>query len=414
MGFLKYYHPNIAAGKYNWDFELFRILPQILTSKGNKQRDQLLSKWIDQFGDISKCGDCEKELPSNAKILPDLEWLKSSDFSPGLKEKLLYIYQNRNQEENYYVELAPGVGNPVFKGDDAYPQFEYPDAGFRLLAVYRYWNIIQYFFPYKNLIEEDWKGVLKEFIPRFIKAKDALNYRLVSLELIGRIHDTHANLWMRDSLLTSWKGKLQAPVQVKFIEDQAVVTGYFHDTFGPGSGLLPGDIITTIEGKTVSEIVRERQKFYPASNQVIKLRDIARSLLRGNEENLQLTIRRAYKEMTVNIQRYERAELDESPNGAYNKPDSCYQLLSEDIGYIYLGNIKSDLLPTIFEQFKDTKGIVIDIRNYPSEFVVFSLGKYLMPEPTDFVKFTKGDIQTPGLFDGKYTLKVGEKKSGLL
>ncbi len=27
-GFLKYYHPNIAKGEYNWDFELFRILPE--------------------------------------------------------------------------------------------------------------------------------------------------------------------------------------------------------------------------------------------------------------------------------------------------------------------------------------------------------------------------------------------------
>ena len=25
-GFLKYYHPVVASGKYNWDFELFKII----------------------------------------------------------------------------------------------------------------------------------------------------------------------------------------------------------------------------------------------------------------------------------------------------------------------------------------------------------------------------------------------------
>lgn len=35
-GFLKYYHPNIAKGEYNWDYELFRILPKILSSETRK------------------------------------------------------------------------------------------------------------------------------------------------------------------------------------------------------------------------------------------------------------------------------------------------------------------------------------------------------------------------------------------
>src|SRR5687767_1279812 len=40
-GFLKYYHPNIAKGEYNWDYELFRILPRILHSETKKARDDI-------------------------------------------------------------------------------------------------------------------------------------------------------------------------------------------------------------------------------------------------------------------------------------------------------------------------------------------------------------------------------------
>jgi C-terminal processing protease CtpA/Prc len=41
---------------------------------------------------------------------------------------------------------------------------------------------------------------------------------------------------------------------------------------------------------------------------------------------------------------------------------------------------------------------VVDIRNYPSEFVVFSLGGRLVTEPTEFARFTNGDATNPGAF----------------
>ena len=50
------------------------------------------------------------------------------------------------------------------------------------------------------------------------------------------------------------------------------------------------------------------------------------------------------------------------------------------------------------EAASGTKGLIIDIRNYPSEFVVFTLGSLLMSEPRDFVRFTTGDLRNPGAF----------------
>lgn len=88
--------------------------------------------------------------------------------------------------------------------------------------------------------------------------------------------------------------------------------------------------------------------------------------------------------------------------------DSCYQLVAPDIGYLFLGNIKAQKLPQIMQLFQNTKGLIIDLRCYPSEFVVFSLGRYLTT-PTPFVKFTGGSVQTPGRFTWSSPLKVGER-----
>src|SRR6478735_3687435 len=45
-GFLKYYHPAVSAGNYNWDFELFRILPKIQASKNTIETQKILSEWV--------------------------------------------------------------------------------------------------------------------------------------------------------------------------------------------------------------------------------------------------------------------------------------------------------------------------------------------------------------------------------
>jgi len=49
-GFLKYYHPAVAKGDHNWDYELFRIAPLILKASDAAARDKVLLDWINSLG----------------------------------------------------------------------------------------------------------------------------------------------------------------------------------------------------------------------------------------------------------------------------------------------------------------------------------------------------------------------------
>jgi C-terminal processing protease CtpA/Prc len=71
-----------------------------------------------------------------------------------------------------------------------------------------------------------------------------------------------------------------------------------------------------------------------------------------------------------------------------------------------MGSVNADLLPEVFEKIKNTKGLVIDFRSYPSDFVVFKMGKLLKPESSDFVKFTNTSNSQPGLFTFTPSLKT--------
>lgn len=57
----------------------------------------------------------------------------------------------------------------------------YPDDGFRLLSLYRYWNMVNYFFPNKYITDKKWNDVLKEHLPKFINTKNELDYEVAAL-----------------------------------------------------------------------------------------------------------------------------------------------------------------------------------------------------------------------------------------
>ena len=400
-GFVKYYHPAVARGDYNLDAAMLRVLPQVLGSKTAAARSQVLSTWVAGFGPVPACATCREPARDSIHMQADLAWLQNKkQLGAVLSKQLVYLRQNRNQDKHYYVRAAPGIGNPVFEHEYAYATPETPDAGLRLLSLYRYWNMIAYFFPYRYAIGEDWQPVLEEFIPQFAAATTAEQYRLRALALIARIHDTHANIYGNDKVLGAYLGQYHAPVQVRFVEGQAVVTDYFEPTLGAATTLQKGDVVLAVARVKVADFVKARKPIAPASNEPTQLRNIARSLLRGSTEQVDLLIRRDGKEFPVTVKRYLPKLLNLAVNNGTPDPKApAWKLLPNNIGHLTLGTIRTAQLPEIMEAAKNTKGLVIDIRNYPSEFVVFSLSQYLLAKPTQFVRFSQPLVTYPGMFE---------------
>lgn len=403
-GFLKYCHPEIAKGNYNWDYELFRFLPKYLNESNETKREGLILQWINYLGEINKCKACDTT-SEEAFLKPDLKWIANSIVSESLKDKLHYIYNNRNQGKHFYIKMAPGVGNPIFENENAYADMPYPDAGYRLLALYRYWNMINYFFPSKYLTDKDWNTILKEYIPKFINAKNELEYEKVAIQIIGDIQDTHANLWGGNNKIEEWKGNYFAPVHLRFIESKLVVTDYFNPELKNETGLEAGDIITKINGKNTNDIVSDLSKYYPASNEATRLRDISADMLRSQKNELEVEYLQNGTLKSKKVKLYPRNELN-IYRGYRKNDEKCYRLLDNNIGYITLMSIKDDDIPKIKEEFKNTRGIIIDIRNYPSTFVPFRLGSFFVSSSTPFVKFTNGKINNPGEFTFTKELEI--------
>lgn len=259
-------------------------------------------------------------------------------------------------------------------------------------------------------MDEDWNKKLREYIPLFINAKDELSYELTAIQLIGDIQDTHANLWGGADKIDKWKGSNYSPLHLRFIQNQLVVTDYYNEELKSEAELKIGDVITKINGRAIEEIVKEKSKYYPASNVPTRLRDMSANLLRSNAKEVEIEFKsynsetqaktlKLYPKDSLNIYSWYRKNEDKS-----------YKMLDDNIGYITLQTIKQGDINKIKYEFSKTKGIIIDIRNYPSTFVPFSLGSYFVSVPTPFVKFTNGNVNNPGEF--KFTNNIDIPRQG--
>src|SRR5690606_20097875 len=117
----------------------------------NKQTlSTIYINWIDSLGEIEVCKKCDLEELFFDKNF-DLSWTQETAFfNKSLATKLKNIEKNRIQGENFYVSTER-VGQIKITNEPIYENFEYPSEEYRLLGLFKYWNIVEYFYPYKYL-----------------------------------------------------------------------------------------------------------------------------------------------------------------------------------------------------------------------------------------------------------------------
>lgn len=395
-GFLKYHDPVVTSGKRNWDADLLRIIPEVLAARSRAQSNASLMKMIDTLGPIEACMRCAKLNAAGLMVRPDIKWIHDRKLlGVPLRGRLESIYVNRAPNQQYYVALAPNVNNPVFQHENSYGALHFPDAGYQLLGLFRLWNIVEYWAPDRQLANENWPEVLRDFIPQVVQAADRNAYALVMMRFIAEIHDTHANLWSSLALRPP-VGSCRLPVDVRFIGPDAVVTGYTSER-GPASGLKRGDILMDIDGKPVSQEVHDWTPYYADSNEAARLRDIGRVLTNGACGPVLMAVRRGENVARVTATRLNLAEAGQAAQHE-DLAGPTFRLLSPEIAYLKLSSVKAADVPNYIERARSTHGLIVDLRNYPSDFVVYALGSCLVSKPIPFAEFSIADLSNPGAF----------------
>lgn len=381
-GFLKYYHPNVAKGQFNWDEQLFQKIDELENINNKDQLNEFYANWIESLGKVEDCKNCVND---NDKVYFlknfDLGWMDDRQFfSENVSQKLKFIENNRNIGENYYFGLN---GRKVyFRNENSYGS-KFTSKQTALLELFRYWNYVEYFFAYKYKTDQNWNDVLREMIPKFLAVDNDENYHLSLAELVTKTDDSHAFLFSKLNSINQY-GRKNVPVQYSYAEGKLVVTKTYPTIFNEENPLKIGDVIYDVEGLTIPQKINSFGKYLPASNSWGKINKSKYLFLYTNKDSLELKIERDGINLVLKVKTYLQKEIiRENPT----VPEKWKFLDDEKkMGYVNMGLIKRSDLNDMFENLKNTESIIFDSRNYPN-MTILPLSRLLLPENKIYYEF---------------------------
>ncbi|KFF03943.1 S41 family peptidase [Chryseobacterium luteum] len=382
-GFLKYYHPHVAKGELDWDKQLFEKIDELDIIRDKEQLSELYSKWINSLGKIDECKKCSKEDKGKVYFLRnfDLNWMNNQKiFNKKVTQQLLFIQNNRNLGSSHY--WGKGGKKVYFRNENSYGS-KFTSKEISLLELFRYWNLVEYFFPYKYQTDQNWNDVLTEMIPKFLMINNDESYHLTLAELVAKTDDSHAFLY--SPLISAHQyGRRKVPVEYTYTEGKLVVTKIIKNKFNEEIPLKSGDVIYDINGRTIPQMVNSFGKYVPTSNSWGKITKVKNLFLFSNNDSVNLKIEREGQNLTVTAKTYLLKDILLEKQAAQQK----WKFLDTDkrTGYVNMGIIEKSDLDDMYRDLKFTTSIIFDLRNYPKQ-TIFPLSRLMLPEKSIYYQF---------------------------
>ena len=248
--------------------------------------------------------------------------------------------------------------------DNPYPQMSFPTEEYRLLALFRFWNVINYFYPYKHLTDRPWGETLTDFIPRFLENKSALDYELTVAEMVARMQDTHGFVRGLRNLDTHL-GMFAPPLRLGSAGGKLVVVELTDEAAAQSAGVKRGDVILTIDGEPAAQHIAALTRLKSLSTPQAVYAYIYPTALRGAKDS------KVKLQLVVPAGQAREAEITRtapvmSVAGMPMRKTPIYQTLPGGYGYIDLARLPLADAQEAMDAVINTPAIIFDMRGYPN------------------------------------------------
>lgn len=387
----KYRHPNVTSCQTDWDQALIDSLPAVRDATSSAELSETLLVMVQQAGNILPTSD-------NAGVP---EWIMASDLTEELKQVLAAISLLRPTNQCYVAQ--GNVGQAIFSSDNAVISGStFPNEQQRLLAMFRLWGAIEYFFPYKDIIGREWSEVLHDALPSVLAATTHQQFHSALARFHVQINDGHSYYY---SPAYPAQGGAQLPVYAKTIEGKTIVTR----ALARAAPMKAGDEITAINGQPISSLKAQFATDQHGANPVSRDFWLHQILLSGSMGTLmtvefvtpegnpgRVALQADFANAQLLYQQSDRIWRVESP-------DSTCSMGVVDMSRLLVGNID-----TMLADLEATDAIIFDLRNYPNG-TVWGLVDRLFSEPKQVASFDQPDFTNPGRFQRR-TISLGGRQ----
>lgn len=392
-GFLKYFHPAVTHGTMDWD-EVY--INQLDSLSNIATKEELNTHFISLIDNLNK----QTELQWNSKdgmfvetILESLD--EPTIFSDELIQKMRETALQRISGKNRFLDYFPN-GYPHFLEENNYEENYYPEKSYRLLALARMWSTVEFFFPFKKeRITKGWSTVLKQQIPVFTNAKNELEYYKAIGSTLFELHDSHSAIITHTKNHRALGDKI-LPYHFSFIEGKLLVDSK-RKVIGAAENednLEYGDIILSIDGKSIEDLTNEYSLFKSGSNKASKNMWMAVDLLRAWNEIAEIEVIRDNQKMKLNVKRYADPKFEPS-----TEKRKAWEVIDGDIGLIRLARTEAKDFEKALNKMKKFNNIILDMRFGRNTSLTYELfEEYFSAESKQFMIYQTLSKEIPGRF----------------
>lgn len=392
-GFLKYHHPQVASGVLDWDSEFIEKLQLIQKTTDETQENDVYLTWLKKLKTPKPCSTCN---PAQAVVHPsnvEHEWSNTTNLNTEVQVQLNFILENRNIGKNYFVQFHQKTKLPLFNNERPITSKAFPNTAQRLLALARYYNALNYFYPYKHLMTTNWNAALSELVPLFRDAGTAQQYQLALLKM-NQI-TANSNAFVASDLIFEKIGKKRVPFKIDAVGEKWIVVKRENDSLAGLSSLQLGDEILEIAGQSVQDVAREKGSWLASSNEVSLKVSIAATLLHGEEDQVLLSIRRDGSVLQLEQKRY--AVIDFYWEGENEDKEMAWKMVGDKTVWLTAADLEYNQINAFQSATATARILIVDLRDYklPSG---LKLADYLVPRARVFAQMIEPNMAYVGKF----------------
>jgi len=282
--------------------------------------------------------------------LPALGDLVDKGIGPGLRVRMpVALYGDGNQtfppgDRSAFSELSSDLAAIDTATMTAV------DDSLRLAGVVITWNVMQHFYPYFDVVDVDWEGMLTTALEDALDDKNADDFLETLQRMLVGLRDGHA--WV----LGPGGPPTRLPILMDWIEDRVVVTA----TAIP-ERVRMGDVILAVGGVPASTAITNAEKLMSGSPQWRRRRSLWELGSGPTGTTVMVTLERDGNVTAVEIERSQPIELFERDGAAIEE-------LESGIYYVDLRRAGTPEIEGRIEELAAASGVVFDLRGYPKTY----------------------------------------------
>ncbi len=407
-GFVKYYHSEVSTCQVNWDSVLVRYLPSMQGAVTQNDFNDVLDSILQAAGpmalDTTPFADT---IDPELKFNRDFSWFNDTILRSDVRTILDTIRNNfrphaicwvndTNMSAMYYSYLDFPFDEPIL---NASTTSNYPDESKRTLALAKYWNILRYFNPYNDVLDQSWDSTLYQLaVPLVTAPGDSAFYESFA-KMVANLNDAHAEgLTVHYAYPLDFDRSYAPRIVLRYVPGKYVVVK------SAEAAIQRGDEVVTINGLTPQQWEDSLKPYVSAGDSSVFRRYMCTYMLGGpGNTSFPAVFANASGNYSVTLTRgysFSHSFFDYYPNdtlagATWRRWNSC------NVGYVHMGNLLPTDVSTMMSNLQTTSAIIFDVRNYPQG-AAWYIANDIYPAPDTFSMFTRPDMSWPGTFTRHY------------